>query len=298
MYKLNIEKLNKGDTIGIVCPSHIASEERHMQSRKVIENLGFNVKIGANVYKNTYGYLASEKERADDFNSMVEDKDVKMILFGGGEGGNEIIPLLDYENIKRNPKLYCSFSDGTSILNAVHAMTGLIVYYGQGPGMFNDLRHYDYMQFSSNFTENSSNNFIKNSEWKTLNEGICEGNLIGGYTRNFALMLGNKYFSYKKDENYILFLEDHETFSITAEVSSYISHIEQSDFICNVCGLIFGNYSENVPEDLLKRLERFGKKHNVPVVYTDDFGHGVNHAILPIGKSAKFNADNQTLTFN
>lgn len=94
-----------------------------------------------------------------------------------------------------------------------------------------------------------------------------------------------------------MFLEDHENFSKIAKVSSFISHIEQSDFINNVAGLIFGHYSEKVPDDLLKRLERFGEKHNVPVMYTDDFGHGRNHAIFPIGAMAKLDADNKQMIF-
>jgi len=294
---MNIKKLHKGDTIGIVCPSHIASAERHKKSIKTLESLGYHVKLGKNVYKNTYGYLASEQERADDFNDMVSDNCIKMILFGGGEGGNELLPYIDYENIKRNPKFYCSYSDGTTILNSVHAMTGMTVYYGQGPGMFYDLRYYDYKQFLSHFAEGDIKIFTKSSDWHTMNGGVTEGFLIGGYTRNFSLLLGNKYFKYDKQMKYILFLEDHEKFSDIAKVSSFISHIEQHEFINNVAGLIFGHYSEIIAEDLLARLARFGTKHEVPVIYCDDFGHGVNHAIFPIGRKVKLDADDQVLTF-
>lgn len=294
---MKIERLKKGDTIGIVCPSHIANPERHLRSKNTLETLGYQIQIGANVYKNTHGYLVSEQERADDFNSMVADNSIKMVLFGGGEGGNEILPLINYETIKQNPKFYCSFSDGTTILNAINSMTELTVYYGQGPGMFYDLRYYDYMQFLAHFAEENINEFAKNSNWLTLNGGVCKGLLIGGYSRNFAMMLGNRYFNYNRENKYILFLEDHENFSKIAALSAYISHIEQHDFINNISGLIFGHYSENVPVDLLKRLERFGKKHEIPVIYCDDFGHGVNHAIFPIGKNAKLDGDNQILTF-
>jgi len=294
---MNIGCLQKGDVIGIVCPSHIANAERHERNGKTLEALGYRVRLGENVYKNTYGYLASEQERADDFNSMVLDNEVKMILFGGGEGGNELLPYINFENIISNPKLYCSFSDGTTILNAIYAMTKIPVYYGQGPGMFYDLRYYDYKQFSSHFIENRAKAWVKNSTWYTMKGGSGEGILIGGYLRNFALLLGNKYFSYDKQSKYILFLEDHEKFSNVAKVSSFISHIEQHEFVENVAGLIFGHYSENIPDDLLRRLERFGKKYNVPVIYCDDFGHGVNHAILPIGRNAKLSADEQVLTF-
>ena len=51
------------------------------------------------LYKNTYGYLASEMERANDFNQLVLNQDVDLILFGGGEGGNELLPYINYENI-------------------------------------------------------------------------------------------------------------------------------------------------------------------------------------------------------
>ena len=79
-------------------------------------------------------------------------------------------------------------------------MTGLTVYYGQGPGMFNDMRYYDYMQFLSRFVEENSGEYNKNSDWRTLNGGACEGLLIGGYSRNFAMILGNKYFNFNNEK--------------------------------------------------------------------------------------------------
>ena len=92
-------------------------------------------------------------------------------------------------------------------------------------------------------------------------------------------------------------MEDHEKFSNVGSVGTYLAFIEQSDFMKNVTGLIFGHYSMNVPEDLLRCLERFGARNGIPVVYTDDFGHGVRHAIFPIGVSAALDADKRQLIF-
>ena len=175
---MQTKKLITGDSIGIVCPSHVASKERYQKIIPTLESLGFNVKLGNNVYKDTYGYLASEQERADDFNNMIADKNVKMILFGGGEGGNELLPYLDYDNIKKHPKIICGFSDGTTILNSIYALTGLTTYYGQGPGMFFDLRHYDYSQFCAHFVDDNASDFTANSPWQTLFPGVCKGKLI------------------------------------------------------------------------------------------------------------------------
>jgi muramoyltetrapeptide carboxypeptidase len=294
---MKIEKLRKGDTIGLVSPSHVEKPEKHNNIISKIKAKGFQVKIGANIYKDTYGYLASEEERADDFNQMVLDKNIKMVFFRGGNGGVEILPYIDYEAIKQNPKIFLSYSDGTSILNAIHSKTGLITYYGQDPNCFEDLRHYDYEQFDSHFIKGNAKDFVSNSKWHTLHNGICEGTLIGGYTENFALMVNTEYLVVNNQRKYLLFLEDFEENSDARRVSMFISCIEQSPFINNVSGLMFGSFSEIVNIDLMASLKRFGEKHNLPVIYCDDFGHGKNHAILPIGMNAKLNADIQTLEF-
>ena len=294
---MQAKRLPPGGTIGIICPSHVADVERYAQISTAIKKLGFAVKFGANIHKDTYGYAASAKERADDLNAFVADESVQMILFSGGESAVEILPHIDYEGIRRTPKLFCSYSDATSTLNAIHAQTGLVTYYGMGAGEFADLRHYNYMQFCSHFVEGheAPGQFESDSDWETICGGTCEGTLIGGYSALFGLMLANKYFGYDKNKKYLLFLEDHEKFSDVGAVSTFLAFIGQSAFMQNVTGLIFGHYGLIAPDNLLSCLERFGELHNIPVVYTDDFGHGTRHAILPIGQKASLDADNQSM---
>lgn len=295
---MQANRLSRNGTIGIFCPSHVGDAERYARNIATLERLGFKVKLGANMYKDTYGYAASAEERAADINALISDDSVQMICFSGGESAVEVLPLIDYENIRRHPKLFSSYSDGTSILNAIYAKTGLVTYYGAGVGEFFDLRYYDYMQFCSHFVEGyEAEKFVSDSTWKTLCGGSCEGTLIGGYASLFGLMLANEHFRYDADRKYLLFLEDHERFSNVGAVSTYLAFISQSAFMHHVTGLIFGHFAVNAPDDLLRSLERFGVKHRIPVVYTDDFGHGTRHAIMPIGVNAMLDADKQTLTF-
>ena len=291
------EKLKHGDYIGIIAPSHIADKERYNKYFSEIRTIGFNIIEGQNMYKNTYGFIASEQERADDLNNMIKNNEVKMVFFGGGIGSNEIIPLIDYINIQKNPKIICSYSDGTTILNVIYAKTDITVYYGQTPGIFNGIRLYDYNQFITNFVNKNLSSFIKNSEWKTLNTGIGEGILIGGYTENMALLMGNKYYSLNEKNKYILFLENHERFNSPAEISVHLSCIEQNDIIKNINGLLFGHYSDKECPELEQCLERFGKKHNIPIIKCDDFGHGMNHGIIPIGQNARIDTEKNTLEY-
>ena len=171
------------------------------------------------------------------------------------------------------------------------------MYYGTAPASFGDLRHYDYTQFCAHFVEGySAGQFEPNSERKTLHGGQCEGMLIGGYTTLFALMIPNKYLGLK-EQDYILFLESHEKYGTIGITAEELAFIEQTSFMSNVKGLIFGHYSVEAPHDLWHCLERFGKRHNVPVLYTDDFGHGTRHGILPIGMQARLDADRQVVSF-
>jgi muramoyltetrapeptide carboxypeptidase len=297
IFNMEQEKLKRHDTVGIIAPCYVVKEHQYDEMIKGIESLGYQVVLGRNIYKNTYGYSASELERADDFNFMVNTEEIKMILFGGGFVGSEIIPYIDFGSIRRNPKMFSSYSDGTTILNAIYSQTGLVTYYGQRPATFANIKEYNKDSFARNFVLENIQEFMKNSEWDSICPGTAEGILIGGYLENFSFLLGNKYFSYKNDEKYVLFLEDYYEFSQPSRISMYLSYIEQSAFIRNVSGLLFGHYADTENTELRSRLYRFGKKYEIPVVYCDDYGHGINNGILQIGRRALLDSNAKSLKY-
>lgn len=289
--------LKRGDTIGIISPSWVADPNDYEKFAKGIEALGFHVKFGRNIYKGTWKYTASVTERADDLSEMIDDEHVKLVFFGGGYGSVDLLPYIDYQRIKENPKLFLSYSDGTSILNAIYANTGLTTYYGQTPGLFDAISDYDRKQFVSHLVDGNVTGHVSNSEWHTITAGCCEGSLVGGYLVNFVLSLGNQFFPYQMDRKYILFLEELDQFQSLHDVSMFLTCIGQSQLMEQVTGLLFGHYSNEIPPMLFEVLERFGTKHGIPVAYCDDFGHGANHAILPIGRRAVLDTKNKTLLF-
>lgn len=289
--------LSRNGVIGICSPSHIPQKEDYAVIFEAIRRKGYCVREADNLYKDTYGYLASPEERAADFNQLVADPEVELILFGGGEGANELLPYIDFENIRQHPKRICSYSDGTTVLNAIWANTGLETYYGQGIGAFRDLRCYDYEHFLHHLVLDDMAVHEANSVWRVMNPGRAEGILLGGYVRNFAMQLSSRYFPVDLTKKYVLFIEDHKMFGGIDYVSAMLSHIEQSDFMHSVTGLIFGHYDTELHPELLSRLKRFGERYAIPVVYCDDFGHGVNHAILPVGRRAELDTEHCTLRY-
>lgn len=291
---IGMNTLKQGDAIGIISPSGVAEPELYEKYVFGLEALGFKVKLGKNIYKDTYHYTASAQERSDDFNEMIYDDAVKMVFFDGGCGSVELIPYIDYEQIRKMPKLIASYSDGTSILNAIYTQTGVTTYYGSTPWLFDHLSEYDKQQFVSHFVEGNVKNYVANSPWHAIIPGKCQGRLIGGFLLNFALGLGNPYFVYSMENDYILFIE---TFQSEQDVNMLLSCISQSTLMNKITGLLFGHYTDEISLPLFEILKRFGDKHHIPVAYCDDFGHGVNHAILPIGSEAFMDTERKTLMF-
>ncbi len=132
--------LRKGDYVGLVSPSSPVNEAFDLQlAQEVMQALGFKVKTGEH-YGDRRGHLAgSDAGRAEDINAMFSDPQVKaLICVRGGSGGARLLPLLDYEAIRRNPKVLLGYSDITALHSAIQARTGLVTFHGpNGVGSWN-----------------------------------------------------------------------------------------------------------------------------------------------------------------
>lgn len=286
--------LNKGDTIGLAAPSWLMTPEKAQPIVEALQGMGYRVKCPKNLFASGWGYAASPEERADAFNEMIRDEEVKMIFFSGGEGADDVTPLLDYEAAKRSPKLYLSYSDGTSILNTLWARGCGRQLYGQMPGLVTEMSPGDRAQFEQ-FTGGHPAAHTASTPWHCLTPGRAQGTLIGGYLLNFTylVLMG----VIPLDRNYVLFIEDHEQFFKIEAESAFIGRFEQCGIMPHVKGLLFGHYSAPVNEQLLERLRRLGERWGIPVAYCDDFGHGEHHAIFPMGAQAVFEPAEKMLRY-
>lgn len=291
-------KLYPGDTIGLISPCYTANQPDIERATTAINALGYSVKCADNILKDTYEFSATIQERVDDIHQMFLDDTVKMIIFEGGEVSNELLPYLDYNLIKSHPKIVSSFSDGTSILNAISARADMVTYYGQSPATLFLENTYNHSIFRECFMENSYD-YHQSAPWEIVCSGIGTGELIGGYLVNFALMIGTKYLPIHEKKDYILLIEDHEAFNTPSAVSRYVSHIDQSGLLAQTKAILIGNYApSDKPYPIISDIfRRMGEKYHIPVVRCDDFGHGGNNAVLPIGVTATLNTKTQSLHF-
>ena len=136
MKTLTPNALKKGDTIGIFTPSYPAyvfSEEKFLLGIKVIEDLGYQVKLGTLTNDRTEeGYRSGTgKARAEEFMSLYKDPEVKCLISTlGGMNSNSMIPYMDFDYIRENPKIVCGYSDVTSLHLSILHYSGLRTFYG------------------------------------------------------------------------------------------------------------------------------------------------------------------------
>ena len=290
------KRLKPGDTIGIVAPCLAATPEKNEAGLEGLEQLGFLIKRAPNLYSDTNGYAGSIEERAADFNAMLADPSVNAIMFGGGEVSNELLPYIDYELLRKNPKVVCSYSDATTLLNALQSMSGVVTFYGISPRSFANVSLYNWMNFEGRLIRPHLIH-RKSDQWRMITPGSCEGTLIGGYLENYAALQGLPWYHIDHSEPHLLFIEDHEMFSPPAMVSKWFSNLEHRGVFESVTGLIFGHYSKKDVPEIDQILERIGKKYKIPVVHCEDFGHGTYQSVFPIGVRARMDAAGDDFAF-
>ncbi len=284
-------KLNKGDYIGVIAPSNCIEEgdlEYINASISLMEASGFKIKFGKYVFENTFKYGTDPKKRAEDINLMFSDKEVKAIMcVKGGEDSNSTLDYIDYDLIRKNPKIICGFSDNTSILDAINEKTGLVTFHGP---TFKSLTSwetgYAYKKFIQMFYNADNTLGEPDDEYFAIKKGQAEGELVGGNLSLFTKLVCGKYTV--SVENKILFLEELGFESAPEAASSNIYYLKQNGVFDKIAGLWIGNY-EHISKISLEEIitNALGNNYKFPIIKSDNFGHIDKKIIVPIGTKAK-----------
>lgn len=287
---MHIKKLKLGDTIGLISPASSETSQTIEKGIDYIESLGFRVKKGKHIY-DKLGYLAgSDKDRALDLMEMFEDKNVDAILcIRGGYGTMRILPYLDFDIIKNNPKIFAGFSDITVLLNAFYQKCNIITFHS--PMLTSNLSDEVTLKSFLNTLMNGTTPYtIKNPdsiESKALIPGITNGTLVGGNLSLITSTIGTPYEIDTRDN--ILFLEDVD--EEPYKIDRMLTQLLLSEKLQNCSGFILGQFKgctlphyersltlDQVIEDRILKL-------NKPTLSNIMSGHDYPRLTLPIGAS-------------
>lgn len=291
------EKLKIGDIIGVCAPAGpIINEkiEEVYKAKEKIEKLGFKVKFSKNLFSNTNGYSATAKEKAEDINEMFKDKEVKMIWCAkGGENSNSTFEYLDYELIEQNPKIICGYSDITSITNMITEKTGLVTFSGTNfKTIATDETDYSLKEVLNRFLDGSLEFGETVEGYRTIQNGVAEGQLIGGNLSLIRGMVSGKYNIDFTDK--ILFLEELGFETGPELASNFLYYMKQNGVFDNVKGIWIGNYTHESGiklETIL--LDVIGDEFKGPIIKSENFGHIEQKTVIPIGSMAQIDTNQE-----
>jgi len=296
------KKLKNGDAVMVVSPSQpIASLNNFDRGVKTLNNLGFEVKLSRYVTAAFGMYEAGTAEQRNaDLMEAFSNKEVKGIFMsGGGFLANKVLPLLDYNLIRKNPKVILGFSDGTTLLNAIFAKTGLVSFHGFSiEHFFKRSTPYTVDSFSR-IVQNSGIHFYPRTNWRILKPGRTTGRLLGGNLLSFVNLLGTSYCPDLTQS--ILFFEEHGDYS--EDVENSLVRLLNADILGGrlVQGIIFGKFvdiiigSSDKDTKKWKRpkgftfyqiLKRLFADYSIPVLANVDFGQTSTPLTMPIGVKA------------
>jgi muramoyltetrapeptide carboxypeptidase len=266
---------------------------------KFLLHKGFVISFSKNSREIDETNSSSIQSRVGDLHDAFLDKNVKAILTCiGGFNVNQILEYIDYSIIENNPKILCGFSDITALLNAIYAKTGLVTYHGthfSSFGFDNDIEYTNHyfeeclMKSEGYFIEPSE----KVKEYYVVQEGSCEGEIVGGNLCTLNLLQGTEFMPNLK--NKILFLEDDNIMGdyFTFEFERNLQSLIQTVGCDEVKGIVFGRFDTSCKLDIhtIQRIVSTKKQlKNIPIVFNVDFGHVLPFVTFPIGGVVKIKA--------
>ena len=296
--------LNPGDTVALVSPSKATDEALDLQiAQEVMQALGFKVKTGQHLASRRGHLAGTDAERAGDLNAMFADPQVKAIIcLRGGSGAARLLPLLDYDLIRRNPKVLLGYSDITALHNAIHAQTGLVTFHGpNGTGSWNAFNADQFRRVFFNRELMQYQNVIdakgelaqRQNRTITLSGGKAQGELIGGNLTVLTALAGSPYLP--KFDGKILFLED--VGEAPYRIDRMLSTLKLMGALDRISGFIFGECTDCDPEGgfgwltMDQIFEDHIKPLKIPAYRGAMIGHIRQQFIVPVGGKVEMDAD-------
>lgn len=297
--------IQPGDTIGVVAPASPVKKVEVIAAKEALEKAGFAVVLGETCFMKYGGYLAGDRiARVNEIHAMFRDKKIDAILcLRGGYGTPQLLAHLDYELIKRHPKLFIGYSDITALHTAFRQKANLATVHGPMASAFPKLDDYSKSYLLKVMTENHALGAIANPPTEPIHclvEGKVTAPIVGGNLSLITNTLGTDYELDTKGK--ILFLE--EVGEAPYTVDRMLTQLALAGKFDDTVGIVLGTWEECEPkekndsftvEDLFSEIV---KPFNKPTIYNIQIGHSDVNLALPFGVEATLDATNKTLTIN
>ena len=290
-------KLRAGARIGIVNPAYWLEPDRMQRAVNVFRDLGYEVVLGKSTGLKENQNAGSPQDRAEDIMAMFADPSIETIICArGGYGGNRVLPLLDYNIIRQNPKIFVGYSDITGFLTSIAQKSGLITFHGPMLTSFGKQTIQYNLDTLLQVLSGQQDIRIRSTEAcraRCLKAGTARGPLWGG---NLTLVIERLGTDDQIDTaGSILLIEDIDEKLYAFE--RMMLHLKNSGSLARIKGLVigellemgegkapFGKNTDEIVLDVCNDLE-------IPIISNFPCGHGDYQATLPISHDVEIHAD-------
>jgi muramoyltetrapeptide carboxypeptidase len=290
-------KLEAGARIGIVNPAYWLEPERMQRAVDVFRGLGYELVLGKTTRLQDNKCAGSPAQRAADIMAMFEDASIDAIICArGGYGGNRVLPLLDYDIIRKNPKIFVGYSDVTGFLTSFAQKSGLVSFHGPMLSTYGQQTIQYNLDMFHLLLSGQSNIKIKSPpacKARTLKPGIASGPLWGGNLSLVNERLGTA--DQIDTAGSILLLEDIDEQLYAFE--RMMLHLKNSGSLDQINGLLIGEmlemgdskvpFGKNTDEIVLDVCSDL----DIPIISNFPCGHGDYQATLPVSHHVEIHAN-------
>jgi len=241
----------------IVSPASTPKPEKVEQGIVALETLGYRTTLFPHALdKGPLYYAGAAQDRLADLHEAFANPTYDAVLCSrGGWGSAELLPHLNLDLIRANPKPFLGYSDHTSLHVHLLKEIGLVTFYApMCAADFSRPYGYDAASWTHALTGTSSWSLTENDGLRTLRPGTAHGQFLGGCLSIYNQSLGTPYAPTVPTEPTILFLEDIGTKPY--QWDRYLLHLRYAGHLAHATGIVFGDMSQNVPAEEYAYLEQ------------------------------------------
>lgn len=300
--------LKANDKVAIVAPAGRVFEAELLENIRFLESLGLTPILSENLfneYYDGYHYAGKVEDRLSDFQTALNDDDIKAIWCArGGYGSVHLLEDLNWNGFLQNPKWIIGYSDITAIHNRVNNM-GIATIHGLTIKKLN--ADYTVETFESLKTALFGEKLNYKIQTNPLNkEGKTSGRLAGGNLSLIYSLTGTE--MVLKGDDLILFIEDwHENWY---HLDRMLMNLKLTGLLSKIKGLIVGSFTkmdveeENSEYDSPYDSESYRIIHNfikdlkIPVCFGFPAGHIGDNRALILGSEVQLNVGKNHVTLD
>lgn len=254
---------------------------------KNLEKLGFKV-----LNRRFINRLPANHRKAEQIHSGFKDKRVELILAQrGGYSSLKLLPHLDFELIRKNPKVLAGFSDVSTLLNAIYERAGLVTFHSPMIVNFSKPYRFTVRSFLNAVQGFPQKNLFAGAPVRVYRHGKARGVLKGGNLATLTSLMGTEWEI--ETAGSVLFLEDVD--EKLYRVDRYLTQWILAGKLRKIRALILGDFSGLRSIDVYRILSTQMKIH-FPVVHTPYIGHGKSKITLPVGANVRIDTSQKSLT--